>query len=221
MHRTALVLAAVLTSAGLAMAAPISFSADPSLSVTGSGNTRTVAGVVQIQSNAGSVSYRATDQGGVSEAGFGVALPNDTGVSASRGLDGDGANGVSVEQLTITFLDPSFEANFAKVVLGVNRNDGNLPGPSYKIEAFLGMTSVGSVTGDLTGGPNSLLTVPLDFSGSDFDRIVISNTNQNGDSFVLSGLTAEVVPEPLSLVTFGATVAAAVVFRRRLRKAAI
>jgi hypothetical protein len=150
----------------------------------------TIAQTFAITAAGGSLAYRTTDQGGVSEAGFGVSNNNDNGVQGTRGIDGDGANGNPVETLKLAFVDADLVATSATVTLGINRNEAQA-GPSYIIKAFNGADKVGEITGTLTGGPNSLTSVTLDFQGQVFDRIEISNTHATSDAFVLSAFSAQ------------------------------
>lgn len=143
-----------------------------------------------ITASGGTLIYRDKDQTGVSEAGFGVENKNDSGVEASRGIDGDGANGNVYERLNVSFADTGLVATSATITLGVNRNT-NLDGPSYRITAYFEGVEVGSVTGTLTGGPNSTSPVTLNFDGQAFDRIQIQNTHTTSDAFVLSAVSAQ------------------------------
>lgn len=142
------------------------------------------------------VSYRPTDQGGVSEAGFGVAVGNDISVQGSRGIDGDGARGAFTEQLAVTFVNTNTAAVSGTITLGVNKNANN--GNDYVVEAFYGNTSVGSVTAGGFGGngANFLQTVNLDFGGQLFDRVTIRNAQfTTTDAFVLSAASFQTVDE--------------------------
>jgi Ca2+-binding RTX toxin-like protein len=183
---------------------PINFTAGTALNVVGSGTSvatvkdtfRIMASTPGATPNGGSqVSYRSGDQGGVSEAGFGVSVGNDSGVSASRGIDGDNARGAVTEQLAITFTNTNTAAVSGTITLGVNRNDNQLDGPDYQIDAYYENSLVGTVRGSLSGGPNSLKTETLSFNDQLFDRVTIRNTHTTSDAFVLSGASFSTVDE--------------------------
>ncbi|WP_013322187.1 calcium-binding protein [Gloeothece verrucosa] len=181
-------------------AAPrLEFTAGPSLTVVGAGtsvatvdNTFILTASTPGATPAGGakVAYRAVDQTGVSEAGFGVNVANDTGVSDARGIDGDGSRGAYIEQLdvglTLELMNQNTAAIAGTITLGVNSNNTSLAGPGYQIDAYYGNTLIGTVVGMLTGGPNSLSQVSLDFDGKPFDRVSVRNTERTTDAFVIS-----------------------------------
>jgi hypothetical protein len=160
------------------------------LSFTAGQTLETITQTFAITASGGTLSYRTTDQSGVSEAGFGVSNRNDSGVQAARGIDGDGANGNVYERLNVSFVDSDVIATSATVTLGINRNDAQA-GPSYRITAYLDGVEVGSVADTLSGDPNALTTVLLNFDGQAFNQIQIQNTHTTSDAFVLSGISAQ------------------------------
>lgn len=175
------------------------FEANPGLNVAGTGASRTIENFFTLlartpgfsPATAASVSYRATTQGGISTAGFGVSLPNDNGISAGRGIDGDGANGAVTEQLELELPSGKLAAR-GEITLGLNVVSA-AGDPGYVIEAYNGSTLVGSVTGTLTGVTNSLVTVPLNFGNAPFNRVTIRNSHQTSDAFVLHGAALDVL----------------------------
>lgn len=173
----------------------VGFTASSDLDVTGNGSSRQIAGLFAVTSSTpgvapaggSSVSYSAMTQSGMSTAGFGVTVGNDQGPANLRGIDGDGARGAFVEELRFTLLQPNARARSGTVVLGVNRISA--PGhPSFAIDAYLGSTLVGSVTGDLGTTVNSLFQASLDFDGARFDSIVVRNTHLTSNAFVVHGM---------------------------------
>jgi Ca2+-binding RTX toxin-like protein len=148
-----------------------------------------------VTATGGGVTYRQTSQGGVSTRGYGVNNPNDVGVQGTRGIDGDGANGNPTETLIVRFADTDLAAVSASLTLGVNKNANN--GNDYIVEAFYGITSLGSVTGGFgASGANYLQTVNLDFGGQLFDKVTIRNAQfTTTDAFVLSAASFLTVDE--------------------------
>jgi Ca2+-binding RTX toxin-like protein len=148
-----------------------------------------------VTATGGGVTYRQTSQGGVSTRGYGVNNPNDVGVQGTRGIDGDGANGNPTETLIVRFADTDLAAVSASLTLGVNKNANN--GNDYIVEAFYGITSLGSVTGGFgANGANYLQTVNLDFGGQLFDKVTIRNAQlTTTDAFVLSAASFQTVDE--------------------------
>jgi Ca2+-binding RTX toxin-like protein len=148
-----------------------------------------------VTATGGGVTYRQTSQGGVSTRGYGVNNPNDVGVQGTRGIDGDGANGNPTETLIGRFADTDLAAVSASLTLGVNKNANN--GNDYIVEAFYGITSLGSVTGGFgASGANYLQTVNLDFGGQLFDKVTIRNAQfTTTDAFVLSAASFLTVDE--------------------------
>jgi Ca2+-binding RTX toxin-like protein len=148
-----------------------------------------------VTATGGGVTYRQTSQGGVSTRGYGVNNPNDVGVQGTRGIDGDGANGNPTETLIVRFADTDLAAVSASLTLGVNKNANN--GNDYIVEAFYGITSLGSVTGGFgANGANYLQTVNLDFGGQLFDKVTIRNAQfTTTDAFVLSAASFLTVDE--------------------------
>ncbi|WP_295579127.1 hypothetical protein [uncultured Lamprocystis sp.] len=138
-----------------------------------------------VTATGGGVAYRQSSQGGVSTRGFGVSNPNDNGVSASRGIEGDGANSHPVETLIVKFADPDKVAVSATLTLGLN-GVGAAGDPGYKIVAYYGDTEVGTVEGSLPGATGLLTAVDLSFNGALFDKVTIENTHSTADAFVLS-----------------------------------
>ena len=148
-----------------------------------------------VTATGGGVTYRQTSQGGVSTRGYGVNNPNDVGVQGTRGIDGDGANGNPTETLIVRFADTDLAAVSASLTLGVNKNANN--GNDYIVEAFYGITSLGSVTGGFgASGANYLQTVNLNFGGQLFDKVTIRNAQlTTTDAFVLSAASFQTVDE--------------------------
>lgn len=177
----------------------IGFISDPNLIVSGTGTTMQITNLFSVSARTpgfapvgGSVvSYRATTQAGVSTAGFGVSVGNDSGTPNSRGIDGDGARGAYTEQLLFTLLTPYSRAWSGNFVLGLNRVSA--PGnPAYSIEAYRSGVLVGTVSGEIPGVVNALLEVPFSFGGMEFDSIAIKNTHLTEDSFVVNALQVQV-----------------------------
>ena len=179
---------------GPGMTTRYAFEANAGLNVAGTGSSRTIDNFFTpgfSPATPAAISYRATTQGGVSTAGFGVSLPNDSGSSAGRGIDGDGANGALTEQLDLEVPSGKFAAR-GEVTLGLNIVSA-AGDPGYVIEAYNGSTLVGSVTGTLTGATNSLVTIPLNFGNAPFNRVTIRNSHQTSDAFVLHGAALDVL----------------------------
>lgn len=190
---------------------PLGFTSNNTTSVvfaSGNNNVATVDGTVKITAQAldgngdlispttGQLSFRSRDQGGVSEAGFGLGMPNDSGVAASRGLDGDNANNVPFEQIVLEFVNLDTAAIGGQIDLGLNYSPES-GDPAYQIEAFYQGTSIGLLADSLPGAANTLTTIDLFFNFQLFDRIEIRNTHTTRDSFVLSAATFYTVNETL------------------------
>jgi Ca2+-binding RTX toxin-like protein len=167
----------------------------PASTVTGAGNSRTVATNFTLTATGGSFVNRTTSQGGVSEAGYGVFNLNDSGVPRSRGIDGDTANGNATEQLAITFVNTNTAAVSATVVLGVNTNTFTTNN-DYIIEGFNNGASLGTITLPmLTGGPNTLTPITVNFGNQLFDELQVRNFLGTEAAFVISSATFNTVDE--------------------------